>query len=445
METENITQRRRQARLSDSDCLNKSLFNSTLLDTSTHSEIITGGGNLSESFIVSIQNQLKEVTTSLGSAHNEIIELNSEICTLKSKLEEKEKSIQLLKKLTTSFNQSPATSRMNTPRGRKLILNKIGSPRISPLHSSTIMKVTLPSTSKTLQNQIKATKKSETVLRQEEVINPANLTTNNTEKVYSMPEDESKIDESSRQRLGNTNGAIIKKAEVKKVLILGDEQGRNQSQLLQQKLGSLYKVQSFLKPGARMSEVTETYEKEIMNFNKNDIIILLAGVNDRNPFEFKAKLITWLNSIKNTNVIISEIPYNRNLNETKLNYELKYICSKFNNVTYIDMHYSQSVPYKHVFSRHLSGYLLKEILHISYKNAFEAYSKVSNKPILIDKETQTDFEYVLTKNNDVTSNDKAVIPDNKCNISNDEAVLNVERNISNQVLDNDEQANFFRV
>lgn len=108
----------------------------------------------------------------------------------------------------------------------------------------------------------------------------------------------------------------------------------------------------------------------------------------------------WLKSVNNTNVIIGEVPFNRYLNEKKLNYVLRFTCNRFQNAAFADMNYSQSRPYYNHFSLHVTRILLREILHIKYKNDKANYNEKYIKGILrkaretksfIDSSTQTNL------------------------------------------------------
>lgn len=160
---------------------------------------------------------------------------------------------------------------------------------------------------------------------------------------------------------------------------------------LERLLGSSYAVFSYWKAGATTRDLIGNNTNEISRLTNNDYVILLTGINDKNPREFILELNLFLTSVSNTNVIISEIPYNKYLNESKLNYELKFICNNYSNVLYMNMNYSSFLPHYQYFNINLSRTLLKEILHITYKNSYAAYANKSLCKRYSNVGTQTDI------------------------------------------------------
>lgn len=184
----------------------------------------------------------------------------------------------------------------------------------------------------------------------------------------------------------------------KKVLVLGDEKARNTRNILQKLLGSEYTVRSICKPGAQLHNVINCTESEVKNFTRDDFIILAGGSNDTNPFDFQSNLNAWLKTVTHTNVIVTEIPMNRNLNEKKLNYDMRFICSRYSNVTFVDMDFSRNIPSRKYFALTLSRSILKEILHVNYKmnymnyinNQYKNINSNNNTKVYVNKHTQTE-------------------------------------------------------
>lgn len=175
------------------------------------------------------------------------------------------------------------------------------------------------------------------------------------------------------------------------VLIVSDQQGRYVQNLLQSLLGSEYKVTSIRKPGACTSEILKL-NSNYQTMTKNDYIIILTGVNDRNPFEFETSVHLFIRSLVNTNILVYKVPHNKCLNVTKLNYVLKFICKNYESATFIDVDYSRFVPYNE-FVLSQCQHLLQDILRINYRTNFinyQNYIKNKNNKIMIDKFTQTD-------------------------------------------------------
>lgn len=160
----------------------------------------------------------------------------------------------------------------------------------------------------------------------------------------------------------------------KRVLILADQQGKDIRNIIQKLVGDEYTVVCHWKTNARIKDIVKSCINEIKSFTNNDIVILIGGTNDRNPFDIKFSLASWLASVNNTNIIVSEIPFNRHLNESVLNYNVKLICNQFDNATFIDMGYSQRFPIRK-FALTLSRTLLRAVLRIHYSNKMKIYLK----------------------------------------------------------------------
>lgn len=144
--------------------------------------------------------------------------------------------------------------------------------------------------------------------------------------------------------------------------------------------------------------------------------------NDNNPFDCISSLLLWLHSTTTTNIIVCEIPKNKFLNEGKLNYEIKLLCKKIINCMYVDMNYSRQIPVRSFYSTYVCRSLLKEILHIGYKNEYNNYvmqndinlgckHDINQRCIFDDKGTQTVNSYNLQIISKDKFNDKSTQTD----------------------------------
>ncbi|KAJ8712994.1 hypothetical protein PYW08_008298 [Mythimna loreyi] len=395
---DNITIRKQRRRHSDCDILNDTIFNSTLLEISTQSE--TSAPIADNSIIIDLEKQLTNTNSELVAAHIEIDNLNLEINKLKQSLEVKEKTIGLLKKISTpnTLCPTPARAQTRTPLRRKLITSQIKTPRISPLHSAGI-------TSREIYERFKnkpqgKKSRSSAPLNYDEV--------NHTCSKIDLAE----IIVTSKTVIPVPKGENIKR----NIIILADQQGRYLRNILQNLVGPKYKVTCYLKPGAKLTDVLNGHDQEIKSLTKNDYIVLLAGIND-NAYSSTNNLKTWLEKVGITNVIISEIPYNNYLNVHQLNDVFKNVCRNFSNSVYIDMDYSRELSFTKKNCVKLSRNILKEICHIEYKIKFEEYSRQLNiKKSYNDQCTQTD-ETICDNNNRILAKDVNVNnQDNDCSI-----------------------------
>lgn len=187
-----------------------------------------------------------------------------------------------------------------------------------------------------------------------------------------------------------------------KVIVLADHQGRNVSITLQDLLGDNYEVTCVWKQSAKLDNILNL-DQTLYNLTENDYIVIIGGSNDDNPFELKNNLIYFFKSLSKPNIILLEVPYNRFLNERKINYELRNISRNYLNVNYVDMDYSRIRYRKMTFTLKLCRTLLKEICRINYymKRAEYEQKQIRNRDKTYNnKATQTDF----TINNDNAKN-----------------------------------------
>lgn len=373
LDVENITFRR--PRKSSSMCDMSNLSNNINMSTSI---ISLPNRSFEESYSLQSE-QIKKLTIELESANQEIENLNSENKDLRTQLEKIKRIVNMYKKMgLTGFI-------MEQPKEQRSIKKtKKGKPKFnsSPLNVDLSMDKKV-----NVSNKVE-----EYYCDHDEVLEYGKFEDNIT---YTKQSNELSINK-------------------KKVLILADQQGKHVCKYLQQLLGSNYFVSSFCKPDANMASILSSEKEYISTFNDDDIVIVLGGTNDRNPFEFQSSLSNWLQVTRNINILFSEVPYNRVLNESKLNYVLNFVCSKFENTTYVDMDYSRTVPSPKNFSVNLCRTLLKEVLHIDYKTKLMQFNKkkqsVSNITDIKVKEISTQTyislldKIVFKSKNDVTPN-----------------------------------------
>lgn len=151
----------------------------------------------------------------------------------------------------------------------------------------------------------------------------------------------------------------------RKVIIFSDESGKQLRKLLQDSLGEKYNVTAIVKPNAQIEDVLKTCNDICQNYTTQDYVVFMGGSHDRNPLNFKCSLYNYVSLLTNTNVIISEIHYNKHLNVHKQNELVRWVCTQFSHATYLPFQKYNHVPNRKVC---LSGLLLREILRIGYIN-----------------------------------------------------------------------------
>lgn len=189
----------------------------------------------------------------------------------------------------------------------------------------------------------------------------------------------------------------------KKIIIVADQQGRNLQSTLQTLVGREYSVSCTWKSGARLKNILSNSDKQLQELDKDDYIVILGGTNDRNPYEIQLCLNSWLSKFENTNVILCEVPYNQFLIEKKLNYQLKFLCTKYNHVGYLDMDFSRYMPKPGYYPLYISRMILRDVLRLSYHHKYDKYNNnFKNKITKCDVSTQTD-NILETKDDSLTN------------------------------------------
>jgi len=96
-----------------------------------------------------------------------------------------------------------------------------------------------------------------------------------------------------------------------KVLIIGDSHARNCADLLQGNLSNDFKVTSFVKPGASMSEIVNTARNEIKTLQSDDLIVVWGGANDirKNNMREAMKSVTkFVDANQDLNIVLINSP-----------------------------------------------------------------------------------------------------------------------------------------
>lgn len=280
--------------------------------------------------IIELNSKIEKLTLELQSAHQEIDDLNNENLQLKQDIEKYQKTIEAYKKVNISERSLSNKKSMKKPWSTKTPI-KIKTPTLL-LDTPKIKDSTkTDSTEKKLIETIDSTDTRIPITSNEKKSNSSN---------YRVLKEESYQNNSTKE---------ICKTRKKNIIVFADQQGQKVREILQKLIGPEYNVVCYWKPGAKTYEVLN-WHNYISNLTENDYIIILTGTNDCNPSEFLFNVKKWCKSIKNTNFIITEIPYNRSLNEKKLNYELRFMLNNIQNINYVDMDYSRNVPHRKFFT-----------------------------------------------------------------------------------------------
>lgn len=390
---ENITTRknRKTPKCTSDDCITDTSydsveqddFNSTLLDITTRSLPDTTMNNLE--LIQELQNEIEILNNKLDSAHEEIANLNLENTRLNSHVSTQNKKVEMLKLITE--NPTPRKTSNKIPQYRPISMKTAinCSLRISPIRQDKVVSRNHSMYNKETSNGNIDQPPTPEIYTQKSTIAPTPLVEHTN--LVSI----TKNVNTSEKSLQLTE----EKSITRKVFILADQQGRNMQATLQELLGSKYQVTCFWKPGATTQDILTITREEILKLTKDDYLIILTGCNDYNPYQFQSYLSNCLFSYPNTNIIVTEVPYNNHLNVSKLNNLLKFVTNQHRNTSLIELHIKSYTGY---FARIklLCRSILREILRIGYKlnkiNFLKSNTQINKKTFLIDSQTQTESD-----------------------------------------------------
>lgn len=153
----------------------------------------------------------------------------------------------------------------------------------------------------------------------------------------------------------------------KSIYILADEQGQGLREALRKQINHNYDIFSFWKRGADLVQVINTCKSSVAHLTKQDYLIIVAGKNDKNSFYLKTKLLEWLSTMTNTNVIVCGLPANAYLNNISVNFELELICQGFVHCSFVKMYYRKSKCETKFFIQNLCFALTRDLYHLLHR------------------------------------------------------------------------------
>lgn len=401
MDEDNITYRKRRMSTSLTDINSSSLFDTTMLSLPN-----TSLPNNSETENL-LNERINRLTAELQSANGEIENLLSENTRLKSDLEKSNKVIELYKKIgiyDSNKCPTPQSGRKNSNKFRHTLSNVS-----TPIKSTPTIKTSSGISCGSLKEKVFTS------------VNTCPVTAHNSNRSPTTSINRESLNSIQNRPIPNNNlpNALLGKqiGLKKKVIIVADQQGKGLQKVLQNLIGPEYAVFCVFKPYAQMSEVLTSLTGELYeNLTDSDFVIVLGGVNDTSPYKLQTSLHNFIETHRGTNIFICEVPFNKSLSEYKLNYLLRFVSGKFDNVTYVDMNYIAFRPYKHNRAEYKCRHLLREILKVNYKIKFDKYNadleriKPHNiRPEMHDKGSQTEaYNDVVSHNDNVVATNVAL-------------------------------------
>lgn len=357
--------------------------NSTLFDT-TMLSLPNSSMEESNTITKELQNRIENIQKELDSAHQEIENLNIENKNLKQEIIKCNKVIDLYKKVSVSDCKTPKSEKKKREKRIDTLIKSATQTTITPRKTNIVC----------VEQKIAGETQDDIIIVEQKQISNNKINDNEDAKIRLIS-----INKDDLNKKTVNESQHVKR----KIVILADEQGRNMQRILQKFVGNEYIVTCIWKSGARFQNIL-TIPESIVSLNNDDFIIVLGGINDTNPFDIESTVNRWLSQIPKTNIIFCETPYNKYLNEKKLNYDLKFLSSKYKHVCFLNMNYSRYIPKRKYFALYTCRMVLREILKIDYAYKLGNYrSFINNIQYVekIDKNIQTDsVHYIDTLGNE---------------------------------------------
>jgi hypothetical protein len=106
------------------------------------------------------------------------------------------------------------------------------------------------------------------------------------------------------------------KKDKRKIVIIGDSHARNCAAELHHRLGKKCAVSGYVKPGAGMEVIVQSWKEEIEKLSGEDIVVVWGGSNDigkQNPQEALSQVCKFVDRSQDVHVIVMSAPHRHDL------------------------------------------------------------------------------------------------------------------------------------
>ncbi|KAJ8707372.1 hypothetical protein PYW08_010624 [Mythimna loreyi] len=436
-EMDNITVRKPLRANSVDNIFNVSLRNnSTLHDTTMMSLPNTSLSDSDE--IENYKDTIKRLTTELESAHQEIDNLNSENFRLKMDIGQYQKVIETYKKV--NILETKCVTPKSTRKRNIIRTSSISTPSklILPLttaHQSVMAIVAhSPSEAGNMSFNTAGSVCSLDGIHPTCPHTPYNDEENNGIEEQNVHHKSAKeatatgfTDQQTHSNSMKETDQVSVTKKYSRIVIFGDQQAYGLNKTMTNtrlnKWNNNYKITSFIKPQATSAQVLSSCNDDfVKTLTSDDIIVLVIGSNDKNPYSLITELCNVLYKLRNNTVFITNVQNNPYLNESTINYNLGLIIQNYKNCKYIKIHnfdYISSINDRSTKSYHqhyLSHLCLKLNTHIDYikyktefLNRFKNKNKIQNRTHIHTtprKTTQTKITAFFEKTKKIGTDNK---------------------------------------
>lgn len=333
-----------------------------------------------------LRNEITKLRLDLERSQNEVDNLNSENISLQQVITSQQNKLDKYKLLCTDscriINNSTVSSkkRKSTKSKRNSYLNE----SYSELHINLENTTDTPISHSVQQNE-------RTSSTTEKELNDVIIS--NISPSENMNQGVNEVNNTSPASAVSNSEIIVNKTDAyrNRVLIYSDERTHMRN-TLQKLIGSNFVVSSFSKPGATTDKLLESSLELCKDFSKFDYVVVMCGNNDKDPLRIQSILYFYLDKLAHTNVLLCNPKRGKFLSELKLCKTFHHISSQFGHSVFVNINYK--VPYASFFLV-LCRFVLRDILHLNYKQNYKQYSESYCKDIeqktTVSMSTQTEM------------------------------------------------------
>lgn len=317
----------------------ESLFNSTLLETPTNQSLPTNITSQDTTIVDEVRCQIEQLNYELTAANNEIDNLILQNLEQNSKIEEYDRKIKLLLKITRLdvLDHIDTLAKRNDNRlslqpqkyYRNINMYKIGVPRLSFGKCTGSM----------INNMEKSYNIAANLSTQLDVSPIAksncNLQNENTENFH---HDMGTIILTDKEEFIVETAAVkdVQRRSKNNMLILSANNKNDILRTAQNMYDENFKICHFCKPNANVCDLIENLDEKVKNFTKQDYCIVFIGESDFKTSKNYVEIINYLREaiqgIKHTNIILGLPTYKIGSFYNMFNWRVE----MFNNLLYQD-------------------------------------------------------------------------------------------------------------
>ncbi|XP_048478893.1 uncharacterized protein LOC119692054 isoform X2 [Plutella xylostella] len=301
----------------------ETVWNSTIFDNSSHS-LPSQTLNTSQNCNTKLQSQINHLTQELESAHQEIMTLNNENHNLKITLVEKDKQIEMLKKLISTDVSTSHKRTESTPLMKRIRNVLLRTPRNSPIHSDSIINKQIHFSPNKCQTQTEGTMKK-----------------GNCDLPTISDNDKQPAHHSKSWKKNATD--VTTGTKKPQIIIIGDQRMQGLASKIiasrMNKWNDVYKISATVKPQAHTSHILSTLESQ--NLRPEDVVVLAVGSNDYSISSIISELNKCLPNLITCKVLLLNVQRNKHVNIHKLNESLCSLTKEYNNCYFVDLKYNK--------------------------------------------------------------------------------------------------------